>query len=90
MTDKTCTDPMCTYTGSFNHSDAEAGHCTGTSGYIPNAELAEIKENSRLNIEGFDAKWWYDKSTDSDIMTFGTQGNGMTDWVAHMSNETKE
>lgn len=40
--------------------------------------------------DGFSAKRWHDAKTHSDIMTYGTQGNGMTDWVAYMSDKTKE
>ncbi|KAH7080580.1 hypothetical protein BKA63DRAFT_591192 [Paraphoma chrysanthemicola] len=89
MADKSCTGEMCKFTGSFGHSDAEPGQCTGTGGYIANAELDEIFAYAEAKTDGFEAKRWYDSKTDSDIMTYGTQGNGMTDWVAYMSATTK-
>ncbi|KAF5664957.1 killer toxin alpha beta [Fusarium heterosporum] len=89
MADKSCTGPRCHFTGSFSVSDAEPGQCTNTGGYISNAELDEIWQMAGDNVEGISAKRWYDATTDSDIMTYGTQGNGMTDWVAYMSDKTK-
>ncbi|KAH7179066.1 uncharacterized protein B0J16DRAFT_273248 [Fusarium flagelliforme] len=90
MEDKSCTGPHCHFTGSYEESDAEPGQCTGTNGYIANAELDEIYELAQENTPGFSAKRWHDTKTHSDIMTYGTQGNGMTDWVAYMSDKTKE
>ncbi|VTO88650.1 unnamed protein product, partial [Fusarium graminearum] len=42
MADKSCTGPDCLFTGSFEESEAEPGQCTGTGGYISNAEINEI------------------------------------------------
>ncbi|KAJ4250226.1 hypothetical protein NW762_012041 [Fusarium torreyae] len=90
MADKSCTGPQCLFTGSFEESEAEPGQCTGTGGYISNAELDEIYELANRDASGFSAKRWHDTKTHSDIMTYGTKGNGMTDWVAYMSDKTKE
>ncbi|KAM0350985.1 hypothetical protein ACHAPU_002763 [Fusarium lateritium] len=90
MADKSCTGPHCLFTGSFTQSDAEPGQCTDTGGYISNAELDEIWQMAGDNAEGISAKRWHDAKTHSDIMTHGTRGNGMTDWVAYMSDKTKE
>ncbi|KAI1368185.1 hypothetical protein F5Y08DRAFT_347581 [Xylaria arbuscula] len=90
MADKKCTGPACLFTGSYSESDAEPGLCTATGGYISNAELDEIYSYAESGEEGYSAKQWYDKATDSDMMTYGTLGDGMTDWVAYMSDETKQ
>ncbi|KAM5353884.1 hypothetical protein ACJ41O_000534 [Fusarium nematophilum] len=90
MADKSCTGPHCLFTGSYSESEAEPGQCTDTSGYISNAELDEIWQLASNGTEGVSAKRWHDAKTHSDIMTYGTQGNGMTDWAAYMSDKTKE
>ncbi|KAH7128640.1 hypothetical protein B0J11DRAFT_431313 [Dendryphion nanum] len=89
MADKSCTGEQCKFTGSFGKSDAEPGQCTGTGGYIANAELNEIARYAEEGVDGFSAKKWYEEKIDTDIMTYGTQGKGMTDWVAYMTPETK-
>ncbi|KAF3482628.1 killer toxin alpha/beta [Arthroderma uncinatum] len=75
MSDPGCTNPMCTFTGSYGTSEAEPGQCTGTPGYIANAELEQVLNNSKLGVEG--------------VAALGTQGQGMTDWVAYMDDATK-
>ncbi|EFR05110.1 killer toxin alpha/beta [Nannizzia gypsea CBS 118893] len=59
---------------------------------VANAELQKIFEYAERGQEGVQAKKWHDTETDSDIMTCfsdGTQGQGMTDWVAYMDDNTK-
>lgn len=75
MTNPGCTGPMCTMGGP--DSTASPGRCTNTSGYISNAEIYEIISGT----EG--AKTWYDKESNSDILTYGK------DWVAYMTDATK-
>ncbi|KAI8303228.1 Killer toxin subunits alpha/beta [Colletotrichum sp. SAR11_59] len=70
-------------------SEAEPGICTDTGGYISNAELDQIFTFAEEGEPGYEAKRWHDGPTNSDIMTYGTVGNGMTDWVAYMSDTTK-
>ncbi|CAG1996158.1 unnamed protein product [Fusarium graminearum] len=90
MADKSCTGPDCLFTGSFEESEAEPGQCTGTGGYISNAEINEIWQLVGQRAEGVSAFRWHDEWTHSDIMIYGTQGNGNTDWVAYMTEKTKE
>lgn len=89
MKDSKCTDPTCTFTGTFNESTAEAGHCTNTRGYISNVELKEISDMHDEGYDGYEVKKWYDKDSDSDIMVYGTQGE-LTTWAGWMSDETKK
>jgi chitinase len=39
-----CRGPDCTFLGTRNNSPAKAGACTGTSGYIADAEIRQIKK----------------------------------------------
>ncbi|KUM66694.1 hypothetical protein ACN42_g386 [Penicillium freii] len=88
MTDPSCTGPMCTYTGTFNHSTAEVGTCTNTAGYIANAELNQIIEGATAGITRYQARSWHDDESDSDMMVYGTSGK-ITSWVAYMNDTTK-
>lgn len=89
MKDPKCTGPTCQFTGSFSVSNAEPGKCTGSAGYLANAEIGKIKSNATAGVAGTSATTWYDAASDSDIMTFGTKGLGQTDWVAYMGTTTK-
>jgi hypothetical protein len=61
-----CTGPTCKYTGSRLVSDATPGRCTGTGGYISNAEIDELIGQSNTQS-------WYDADSDSDMAVY----NGM-------------
>ncbi|KAF5232628.1 hypothetical protein FAUST_8660 [Fusarium austroamericanum] len=89
MKDPKCTGVTCQFTGSFSVSEAEPGVCTGEPGYLSDAEIRLIEYDAKKGKAGVTAKTWYDKASDSDIMTYGTQGKGMTDWVAYMGPTTK-
>ncbi|KAM0281286.1 hypothetical protein ACHAO9_010814 [Fusarium lateritium] len=89
MKDPKCTGPTCQFTGSFSVSEAEPGVCTGEAGYLSDAEIRQIAYDAKNGKKGVTAKTWYDKASDSDMMTYGTQGKGMTDWVAYMGPTTK-
>jgi GH18 family chitinase len=89
MTDPKCTGPQCTFTGSFSVSNAEPGECTNSPGYLANAEIRKIIYDFKYKKAGVTANSWYDAASDSDILTFGTKGKGITDWVAYMSEATK-
>ncbi|KIL85830.1 hypothetical protein FAVG1_10799 [Fusarium avenaceum] len=90
MKDPKCTGPTCQFTGSFSVSEAEPGVCTGEAGYLSDAEIRQIAYDAKNGKKGVTAKTWYDKASDSDMMTYGTQGKGMTDWVAYMGPTTKQ
>ncbi|KAL4744337.1 hypothetical protein BDW72DRAFT_212797 [Aspergillus terricola var. indicus] len=75
MTSPDCTGPDCTYVGS--ESDALAGRCTQTNGYIANAEISEIILTNPT------AETWLDKS-DSNILVYNE-----TEWVAYMDEDNK-
>ncbi|EPS45982.1 hypothetical protein H072_63 [Dactylellina haptotyla CBS 200.50] len=71
-----CTTPMCRYLGP--QSRAMPGRCTGTAGYISNAEIDEI---ARTNPS---ARKIYDTESTSNILVWNN-----TEWVAYMDNTNK-
>ena len=78
MTQSGCTGPMCTYTGPL--SGAAAGECTGTPGYISNAEINTIaSDDQRKPVT------WYDKDSDSDMLVYDD-----TEWVAFMNESRRQ
>ncbi|KAH6617398.1 glycoside hydrolase family 18 protein [Chaetomium tenue] len=85
MANPGCTGPECLFHGPA--STAEEGPCTGTAGYISQAEIDALTSGnttvSRLLRRGA-ITTWYDKESDSDMMTYGSGT-----WVAYMSPATK-
>ncbi|KAI3101952.1 CAZyme family GH18 [Penicillium roqueforti] len=79
MEDPSCTDPECLFTGP--NSTATEGDCTGTAGYISQAELAKLTTSGLTRRS---VATWYDDTSDSDMMTYG---DGT--WVAYMKDSTK-
>ncbi|KAK3896844.1 killer toxin subunits alpha/beta, partial [Staphylotrichum tortipilum] len=75
-----CEGPMCTFLGGRTSSQAAPGRCTGTGGYLANAEIDEI-----IDIYPDDAKSWHDGDTNSDMLLYG----GGVEWVAYMTPLTK-
>ncbi|KAL4789112.1 chitinase [Aspergillus venezuelensis] len=74
-----CDGPGCTFTGDRLNSNAMKGRCTGTAGYIADAEIAEILEDSSRVTRHF-----VDSSSHSDILVYDE-----TEWVGYMSSSTK-
>ncbi|KAK1826535.1 hypothetical protein QBC39DRAFT_396776 [Podospora conica] len=81
-----CWGPGCAYTGTRLESHATPGRCTGTGGYLADAEIAEIisggthaKRDSGRVVTKF-----LDTSSNSDILVYDN-----TQWVAYMSESTK-
>ncbi|KAK3956166.1 hypothetical protein QBC32DRAFT_251260 [Pseudoneurospora amorphoporcata] len=79
-----CWGPTCPFTGTSTNSNAKKGVCTGTAGYLADAEIAEImagtssKRSSRVVVSFVDA------GSNSDILVY--DGN---QYVAYMSVQTK-
>ncbi|KAF2969289.1 hypothetical protein GQX73_g4264 [Xylaria multiplex] len=71
-----CTGPSCKFTGSPRVSNAAKGRCTGTSGYLSNAEIDDIITYGKVN------KQWVD--ADSNILVYND-----TEWVAYMNASIK-
>ncbi|KAG8408038.1 hypothetical protein J3459_018274 [Metarhizium acridum] len=77
MAEAGCYGPLCKFTGTPRRSYAAKGRCTGTSGYIANAEIEEILTSGRVN------KQWRDAG--SNIMVYDD-----TEWVAYMDDKHKD
>lgn len=77
MADAGCYGPDCFYTGTASQSNAEAGPCTITPGYISDAEINEILTHnaSRVNHNFVDA------TSNSRIVVYDH-----TQWVAIMDD----
>ncbi|KAL8335759.1 hypothetical protein RB598_009788 [Gaeumannomyces tritici] len=73
MADPGCAGPDCFYLGNRRNSEARQGRCTGTAGYISNAEMSEIGS----------AKLSYDRDSDSNILQDGDL------WVGYMDDKVK-
>lgn len=95
-----CSGPQCQFTGGNGQSAAEMGRCTSARGYISNAEIKEIIDKSAGS-----AKVWFDNDTASDYLVYNGMSasdpgcclscfrtNIILDleWVAYMSEKTKE
>ncbi|RHZ62529.1 hypothetical protein CDV55_107218 [Aspergillus turcosus] len=80
MADANCWGPDCLYTGDRLNSNAKKGKCTGTAGYLADAEIAEImKDSSRV------VKTYVDATSNSDVLIYDTD-----EWVGYMSAATKK
>jgi chitinase len=77
MVNPSCTGVMCKFSGTPKLSNADPGYCTGTPGYISNAEIAELSEND-------DVEQWFDTESSSNILTW--DGN----WIAYMDDDQKD
>ncbi|KAH6688599.1 hypothetical protein F5X68DRAFT_168527 [Plectosphaerella plurivora] len=75
MANPSCTGPMCRFTGPA--SGARPGRCTGTPGYLADAEIREI-----LRVDPT-ARTFLDYNTMSNVLTYGS------DWVAYMDGPNK-
>ncbi|KAH8882896.1 glycoside hydrolase, partial [Thozetella sp. PMI_491] len=75
MTDPNCWSETCTYLGP--DSAAEKGLCTGTAGYISDAEINDISNRGG-------ATYHYDLISQTDIMVYDSN-----QWVGWMSPSTK-
>ncbi|KFZ10472.1 hypothetical protein V501_05180 [Pseudogymnoascus sp. VKM F-4519 (FW-2642)] len=70
-----CDSENCLFTGTPRLSNAAEGRCTGTAGYISNAEIDEI-------IQKGNVKQW--KKEGSNFLVYNN-----TEWVAYMDDDTK-
>lgn len=83
MAEAGCWGPGCVYTGTRESSQATKGKCTGTAGYIADAEIADIVNDQKR--AGRVVKNFVDTSSNSDILVYDD-----TQWVSYMSASTKK
>ena len=85
-----CWGPGCTFTGSRLVSNAKKGRCTGTAGYVGDAEIAEIisgisGEGSVQARSSRVVASFVDTSSHSDILVYDNN-----QWVSYMGSTTKQ
>ncbi|KAK2028159.1 glycoside hydrolase [Colletotrichum zoysiae] len=89
MTTPGCTGPMCTYTG--GGSGAYPGPCTGTAGYIANAEINAIlagtgtwmtSSGALQSIKSYSSE--FNEDSQSNIAIYDS-----TQWVAYIDDDLK-
>ncbi|KAL4982965.1 hypothetical protein BDW68DRAFT_191715 [Aspergillus falconensis] len=91
MAEVGCYGPECLYTGSRANSDAAKGPCTGTAGYLANAEINKILSGSPSGLTTRDTvssrvtAHYLDEDSDSNILVYNDN-----QWVAYMSPEVRE
>lgn len=90
MTTAGCTGPMCTYTG--GESGAYPGPCTGTPGYIANAEINAILsgtgswEDSTGAVQQINSySSYFDEDSQSNVAVYDS-----TQWVGYMNDSVKQ
>ncbi|KAF1835102.1 glycoside hydrolase [Decorospora gaudefroyi] len=79
-----CWGPGCLYTSTRENPHATKGKCTGTAGYIADAEIEDIV-NDRERAGGREVKNFLDTSSHTDILVYDD-----TQWVSYMSASTKK
>jgi GH18 family chitinase len=79
MADPGCWGPNCQFTGDRLNSNAKQGKCTGTGGYLADAEIAEIMADTSRVVKSF-----VDTTSNSDILVYDND-----EWVGYMSAATK-
>jgi len=79
MADASCWTEECLFTGTNTQSNAEQGPCTGTAGYIADAEIYDIlNDPSRVNQN------YVDDVSNSNILVYDNN-----QWVGYMNPSIK-
>jgi hypothetical protein len=82
MSQAGCSGPQCTFTGTAVDSKATPGRCTGTGGYLSNAEILEIiadrRRSGRVNAN------YIDPDSHTNILVYDD-----TQWVGWMDDDVK-
>lgn len=78
MAQNGCWGPLCEFTGSRTHSDANPGRCTDTGGYLALAEIDEIIWSGQADQQ------FHDGASNTDVILY------KGDYVAYMTPTTKD
>ncbi|KAF5485943.1 Killer toxin subunits alpha/beta [Colletotrichum fructicola] len=84
MAEAGCWGPGCKFTGDRLTSYATPGRCTGTAGYIADAEIKEIISGGGAKRQSRVVTHFLDASSNSDILVYDNN-----QWVGYMSESTK-
>jgi hypothetical protein len=79
MADANCYTPDCEFTGTAVQSNAEAGPCTGTPGYLANAEIKDIINDASRVKQNF-----VDGISNTNILVYDDN-----QWVGWMSSDIR-
>jgi GH18 family chitinase len=79
MADPACWTEECLFTGTNTQSDATEGPCTGTAGYISDAEIYDI-----LNTPSRISQSYVDIGSDSNVLVYDNN-----QWVGYMNPQIK-
>lgn len=82
MSQPGCFGPQCTFLGTAGDSPATKGRCTGTSGYLSNAEIKDIIADRRR--DGRVNQNYVDESSHTNILVYDD-----TQWVGWMDDDVK-
>ncbi|KAI0467015.1 hypothetical protein F4859DRAFT_518632 [Xylaria cf. heliscus] len=74
-----CTTELCTFTGTAAKSNAEPGICTGTAGFLGDAEIDGILQDASRVTQHY-----VDAASDTDILVYDN-----IQWVGYMSESRK-
>lgn len=91
MAEAGCYGPQCQFTGSRSNSNAMKGRCTGTAGYLAEAEIYEIINASSAGLTTRDTPSsladgvYYDEDSDSYFLVYNH-----TEWVSYMGPEIRD
>ncbi|KAK6356033.1 hypothetical protein TWF718_000407 [Orbilia javanica] len=80
-----CWGPNCKFTGTRQKSGATPGRCTGTAGYLANAEINEIIRSGDPKRRSRVVTHFLDAGSNSDILVYDNN-----QWVGYMSQNTKK
>ncbi|KAK6499976.1 hypothetical protein TWF481_010333 [Arthrobotrys musiformis] len=80
-----CWGPNCKFTGTRLQSHATPGRCTGTGGYIADAEINEIIRGTGPNGKSRVVTQFLDPGSNTDILVYDNN-----QWVGYMSAATKQ
>ncbi|KAK3398714.1 hypothetical protein B0T20DRAFT_411850 [Sordaria brevicollis] len=80
-----CWGPNCLFTGDRVNSNAKKGVCTGTAGYLADAEINEIISGTGSKRSGRVVTSFVDASSNSDILVYDNN-----QYVGYMSPATKK
>ena len=66
MADGDCDSPLCKFTRSRLHSNADKAECTNTASYISNAEINQLLKHNSSRVN----KHYIDTHSNSNIMIY--------------------
>src|ERR1700761_5132405 len=79
MADANCHTEGCLFTGTNSQSNAVAGPCTGTAGYMADAEIKDIMNNSSRVVQNY-----LDEGSNTNVLVYDND-----QWGGWVDSDTK-